>query len=185
MQVKGTAVKTTRDFMKNRFPELYNKWIDSLPPESKSIFTTTIDSSAWYPINEGYKIPVNSVIKLCYPNDSKKGADQLGSYSAETALKGVYKTFLLIASPQYLIRRASKIFTTYFNGSNIEVEEIDKQTVMFRIMNFDGIDENIEYRIAGWIRKALELANCKEPDYTIKKSLSRGDEVAEIHFFWH
>jgi hypothetical protein len=184
MQVKGTAIKSIRDFMKNRFPDMYNKWIDSLPPESKSIYTSILDASAWYPLNEGYKIPVAKIIELCYPDDFRKGADLMGSYSAEVALRGVYKTFLLIASPQYLVKRASNIFTTYFKPSEIEVTQINSNLIEFRIKSFDSIDENLEYRIAGWIRKALELANCKNPVYTINRSLAKGDSCTEIHFSW-
>lgn len=184
MQVKGTAIKSTRDFMQNRFPDLYSRWIDSLPKESRSVFTSTIDASSWYPIDEGYKIPVKKILELCYAEDFQKGADLIGSFSAESALRGVYKVFLLIASPQYLVQRASKIFTMYFNPSNIEANEIGSHAIEVRITAFDSIDENIEYRIAGWIRKVLELAHCKDPEYIIRKSLAKGDAYTEIHITW-
>ncbi len=184
MQVKGTAIKSTRDFMQNKFPDLYTRWIDSLPKESRSIFTSTIDASSWYPIDEGYKIPVKKILELCYADDYQKGADLIGSYSAESALRGIYKVFLLIASPQYLVQRASKIFTTYFDPSNIEAKQVNSHSIEVRISSFDSIDENIEYRIAGWIRKALELANCEEPQYIINKSLAKGDTCTEILITW-
>ena len=39
MQVKGTALRTTRDFVKTKFPDHYDKWLDSLPPESKKLYS--------------------------------------------------------------------------------------------------------------------------------------------------
>ncbi len=110
--------------------------------------------------------------------------NRLGSYSAETALKGFYKVFLLIASPQFLMQRASKIFTTFYNPSQVEAEITGPYSAILRVIQFEDIDETVEYRIAGWIRKALELANCREPGYEIKKSMAKGDAVTEIHFFW-
>lgn len=184
MQVKGTAVRTTRDFVKVRFPHLYNTWLESLPAASIQLFSGTVDATAWYPFKEGYMIPVSKIIELCYRNDHKTGGDELGSYSAETALKGFYKVFLLIASPHFLLQRASKIFTTFYEPAQIEASIIDPNTAIMRITQFEGIDEAVEYRIAGWIRKALELANCQGTTYEIKKFLSKGDDATEIHFHW-
>jgi hypothetical protein len=184
MQVKGTAVRTTRDFVKTNFPDSYNKWIDSLPPDSKKLFTATVDATAWYPLREGYSIPVGKIMDLYFNGNCKTGGDQLGSWSAEVGLKGFYKVFLLIASPQFLMQRASKIFTTFYEPSQVEAEIIGSNAAILRVTKFDEIDEALEYRIAGWVKKALELANCREPGYEIKKAMSKGDSVTEIHFHW-
>ena len=108
----------------------------------------------------------------------------MGSWSAEVGLKGFYKVFLLIASPQFLLQRASKIFTTFYEPSEVEASIIGSNDAILRIIKFDDIDEAVEYRIAGWTRKALELANCREPSYVITKALSKGDDSTEIHFHW-
>lgn len=184
MQVKGTALRTTRDFVKSRFPELFEKWINSLAPESKKIYSATIDATAWYPYREAYLLPVEKIMELCYRGDRKTGGDELGNWSAEVSLKGFYKVFLLIASPQFLLQRASKIFTTFYEPSEIEASITGSNDAILKIIKFENIDESIEYRIAGWIRKALELANCNSPRYEIKKFLSKGDDSTEIYFHW-
>jgi hypothetical protein len=184
MEVKGTALKTTRDFVKTKFPHLYERWLDSLTPESRNLFTTALDATAWYPLNEGYTVPVNKIIELCFDNDRKTGGEQIGSYSAETALRGFYRIFLLVASPQFLVQRASKIFTTYYYPSEVEAMEIDSNSAILRINRFDEIDETIEYRIAGWVKKALEMVSCREPEYLFQKALSKGDDATEILFSW-
>jgi hypothetical protein len=184
MEVKGTALKTTRDFIKTRFPDRYDQWLNSLTTESRKLYTTTLDATAWYPFKEGYSIPIKKIIELCYQADKKAGGVQLGRYSAETALKGFYKVFLLIASPQFLMQRASKIFTTYYKPSLVEAEITGPYSAILRVVEFDDIDEMVEYRIAGWILKALELANCRDAEYEIKKSMAKGDAVTEIHFHW-
>jgi hypothetical protein len=158
--------------------------MDSLPPESKKVYNSTLDATAWYGYKEGYGVPVNKIMEVCYRGDHKTGGDQLGSWSAELSLKGFYKVFLLIASPQFLLQRASKIFTTFYDPSEIEASIMGSNDAILRIVKFDQIDEAIEYRIAGWTRKALELANCKEPRYEIKSFLSKGDKSTEIYFHW-
>lgn len=184
MQVKGTALRTTRDFVRTNFPGSYDKWLNALTPESQKLFTSTLDATAWYSFKEGYAVPVGKIMEIFYNGDKKRGGEELGSWSAELGLKGFYKVFLLIASPQFLLQRASKIFTTYYEPSQVEASITDNNHAILRIVKFDDIDEAIEYRIAGWTRKALELANCKGPSYEIKKFLSKGDSSTDIHFTW-
>lgn len=184
VKVKGTALKTTRDFVKSKFPQQFNQWLNSLPPVSKAIYDSILDASGWYPLKDGYILPTRKIVEIFYANDAKKGGEDLGIFSAELALKGFYKVFLIIASPNFLMQRASKIFSTFYSPTEIKAEMINANAGLVRITQFEGIDAALEYRIAGWIRKALELANCKEPNYQIKKALSRGDTETEILYSW-
>jgi hypothetical protein len=184
MQVKGTALRTTRDFVKTKFPGSYEKWLDSLTPESKKLYSSTIDATAWYAFKEGYSVPVGKIMDICFHGDRKTGGDQLGCWSAEIGLKGFYKVFLLIASPQFLLQRAPKIFTTFYEPSEIEASITGSNDAILRIIRFEDIDEAVEYRIAGWTKKALELANCRDPQYEIRTFLSKGDKSTDIHFHW-
>lgn len=184
MNVKGTALTTTRDFVKTMFPGKFNEWLNSLPPVTKEFYTSTLDATRWYPLSDAYLVPINKVIDLCFEGNIPEGADTIGRYSADVALKGIYKVFLLVASPSYLIKRASKIFSTYYDPSEITVIEQDSRHAILRITKFDEIDLALEYRIAGWIKRALELANCREPFYEFGKRLSEGEEFTDIRFGW-
>jgi hypothetical protein len=184
MEVKGTAIKTTRDFIKTKFPEQYNAWFNTLPAESKALYEKALDATGWYPLNNAYIVPIHKVVEMFYNNDAKTGGEELGKYSAEIALKGFYKVFLLVASPTFLIQRASKIFTTFYQPSSIGVEVVNSNSAILKILQFEGIDLALEYRIAGWILKALELANCREPVYEIKLSLAKGEKETDILFCW-
>ncbi|MBN2274354.1 MAG: hypothetical protein JXR41_14430 [Bacteroidales bacterium] len=184
MEVKGTAIKTTRDFIKTRFPDRYKDWFNSLPDKSKALYETALDATGWYPLDDAYTCPINKAIEMFYPGDPKKGGEEIGKYSAEVALKGFYKVFLLVASPTYLIQRASKIFTTFYQPSKIEVEVVNSNSAILKIIDFEGIDEALEYRIAGWVLKAVEMANCKEPVYEMRSSLAKGDKETAIAYIW-
>jgi hypothetical protein len=184
MQVKGTALRTTRDFVKVNFPGSYDKWISMLSPDTQKIYTSIIDATAWYPFKEGYILPMNKIMELCFDNNHRVGGEQLGSWSAEVGLKGFYKVFLLVASPHFLMQRASKIFTTYYDPSEIDATIEDSNHAILRVLKCEDVTEVFEYRIAGWVRKALELANCKGPRYEILKAKSKGDLTTEIHFHW-
>jgi len=184
VKVKGTALKTTRDFVKSKFPQQFNQWLNALPSDSKAIYESVLDASGWYPLKEAYILPSRKIIEMFFSNDFKRGGEELGIFSAELALKGFYKVFLLIASPNFLMQRGSKIFSTFYSPTDIKAEMINANSGIVRITQFEGIDAALEYRIAGWIRKALELANCKDPNYQIKKAISKGDDETYILYTW-
>lgn len=184
MQVKGTGIKTTKEFVKSNFPQGYSSWISSLPQKSKELYTGNTEFTEWFSIKEAYIEPVEKIIELFYKSDAKAAGEGLGRFSAEYALKGVYKVFLLVASPQFLMKRATKIMTTYYQPCEISVAENGNKSVILTISKFDGINPALEYRIGAWCQKALELTNCRNPKYLIKKALTKGDAITEIHFNW-
>ncbi|MFO7659025.1 MAG: hypothetical protein R6W78_18345 [Bacteroidales bacterium] len=184
MNVKGTALTTTRDFVKKNFPDKYNEWLNCLPPKSKVFYSSSIDATKWYPLKESYLQAIECVINKFFNGDTAKGAEAIGRYSAEVALTGFYKVFLLIASPRFLMQRASKIFSTFYDPSEIVIVEEDSTHATIKIVKFDEIDLALEYRIAGWVKKAIEMANSKNPEYKFGKMLSKGDDCTEIKFGW-
>ena len=184
MQVKGTGIKTTKEFVKAKFEKGYKNWIESLPQKSKELYTDNTEFVSWYQIKEAYIDPVDKIIELFYNGDIKSGAEDIGRFSADFALKGVYKVFLIIASPQFLMKRATKIMTTFYQPCEITVAENGKKSVILTISKFDQINEALEYRVGAWCQRALELTSCKNVKYKIQKALTKKDSVTEIVFDW-
>ena len=183
MEVKGSAVISTSMFVKNKFSERFNEWIDALSPTAKNILTEPILPNEWYPLYEGLTEPTKKVCDIFY-NGDKKGAWELGRYSADMGLKRFYRIFLRFGSPHFMIKRASTIFSLYYNPSKmVGIKEGQKSGIM-KIVEFPEPDELIEFRVCGWIERALELTNCKNPVVKIAKSLTRGDEYTEISVKW-
>jgi len=184
MQVKGTGIKTTRDFVKTKFPTKYDGWLNTLPNQSKQLYTYALNVGDWYDIQIAYYHPVNKITELFYNNNSQIAGDELGRFSAESSLKGIYKVFLLVASPHYLMKRAANMMQAFYNPSEIEVAEASQKHVIFKIKKFDGINKTTEYRIAGWCARALELCNCQKVSYRFISHISSGQTETVIEFKW-
>jgi hypothetical protein len=183
MQIKGTAVKSIQQFVKDQFPARFDEWIKSLPPESQAIMGNAIYATDWYPITPAGIIPTKA-LKMFFNNDEKKAAWEAGRYSAEHSLKGIYKIFIQISSPTHIISRASKIFTSYYEPSELIVASSSKNQVILHILKFGLPNQLIEYRILGWMEKALELNQCQAIQIRQTKSLAKGDDKSEIIITW-
>lgn len=185
MEVKGIAIKTTRDYVKANYPNDYKRWLDELPVSVQENYKNLVDVSKWYELEENYLIPINKIAKLFFKGDECACGEAMGYYSADVALRGIYKVFLLMASPKYLMQRASKIIKTYYQPSQVEAESVSDRSAIIRITEFEAMDLALEYRFAGWCKRALELSNCSGVKYQINQSLAKGDSSTELQFFWN
>jgi len=184
MQVKGTSIITTRDFVKEKFPSQFNSWIKSLPPDTQRIYENAVRVSDWYDIKNAYYIPMDKIMEQFFNNNIQKGGEELGKFSASVALQGIYKVFLFVATPQYLMKRASRMVETFYTPSEVDVSESTSKSVVMKIIKFDGITKTLEYRFAGWCVRALELCNCKNITYRITSHISAGQPTTNIEFKW-
>ena len=184
MQVKGTSIKTTRDFVKTKFPNRFDEWIISLPKDSQILYLNTVKVGEWYDIRTAYYEPMAKIIELFYNHNAQKGGEDLGMYSAQVALTGIYQVFLLVANPQYLMKRASRMVETFYTPSEVEVSGANGKMAIMNIKKFEGITKPLEYRFAGWCVKALELCKCKNISYKITSHISAGQPTTTIEFMW-
>ena len=184
MQVKGIGIKTTRDFVKENFAHKYDLWLQSLPNESRKIYENNIGLADWYDAKYAYYIPFEKLLGFFYKNNFNEGADVVGRFSAEKALRGIYRVFLIAATPQYLMKKAVSMMNAYYKPANIDVNSYSRNQVTFYIHEFDGISEAMEYRMAGWCSRALELCGCDEVSYQFETQLSRKEANTVINFRW-
>jgi hypothetical protein len=183
MEIKGSAVKTIPDFLKKHHPEKFSAWLDALPEKSRLIFSEPVMSTDWYPLHEAGLIPTETLGQVIF-SDAFKGAWQCGRYSAESALTGVYKVFIKVASPFFIIDRAGRIFSTYYQPSSMEVVQKGDNFVKLHITRFEEPSALIEGRIGGWIERAMEIHGVGSVSVTIEKSMAHGDPITEILVKW-
>lgn len=183
MEIKGTAVRSIPEFVKEKYPSEFANWMKALPPESLKILTT-VRSTDWYPLKDAAIIPSEQVGKFFFNNDPNKGAWELGRYSASVALRGVYKLYVKFSSPSHIISRAGRIIAAYYSNSVLEVGEKRDKSVQLIITRFDMPSAVIEARIGGWIESALEISGCSNIEVEIPKSLSKGDTNTVIECKW-
>jgi len=183
MEIKGVAVKSTLEFVKQKFNTNYNEWLNNLPEESFSILTGNISNSKWYSFKYAQLIPTDSIIDNFYSSNIE-GAKEMGRFSAEIGLQGILKYFVKLGSPNFIISRATKVFQTYYKNSSIEIISSTKTSVIFKITDFNELDKYTEARISGWIEKALEISGCKDVKANIVNSIADGDDYSEIFITW-
>ena len=182
MEVKGSAVKSTSEFVKKYHTKDYSDWFNSLDKKTQDIIEN-ISVSKWYPINEGLIHPTKKIVEHFYNNDGK-GAQETGRFSADSGLNGIYKFFIKMGSPNFIISKSASVFGTYYKDAIMTVISKTSSSVILDISNFPEYHILIEQRIIGWIEKALELSGCINIKTNIVKSICSNDNSTELFITW-
>ena len=184
MEIKGTSVRGTFDFMKLRFPTHFDHWINEMPESAQNIMKNLILTSKWYPIEDGLIIPIETIGKLFYNGDSQYAAHYMGRCHAEITLTGIYKFFVQLNSPRFIISRGLEVMNTYFRPCTFEVKILETNVVIIQLQEYSNPHIIIEASIAGWTERAIEISGGKNVQTEIVKSLTRNDPYTEIVICW-
>ena len=154
-----------------------------LSPEAKNVYTYPIKKDEWFPLRQMMIEPTQLICDLFY-NKSLKGASDCGRFSAEIGLKGISKLLVKLSNPKIIINKASTIMSTYYRPSKLEVQEYSDGNGIVHITQFPESDSYIEYRIAGWMERALEISGCRNVDVNITRTLTKDDPYTEYRITW-
>jgi hypothetical protein len=100
-------------------------------------------------------------------------------------LNGVYKVFVKLATPQFIIGRAGKILPSYYDPAELAVQETGPKHVVLNITRLPVNDHVLEARIFGWIQKALEVTGCQNVQINPVKSMAKGDSITQLMITWN
>lgn len=161
----------------------YEAWRQKLSSAS-SLLLSSVSAANWYPVQPGVIAPTQLLCNMFYPN-KKEGALASGRYSAEVGLKGIYKVFVLVSSPSFLMKRAGRVLSTFYDPSDLKIISSTDKSMIIQFTQLPLKNELIEYRMVGWMEKALEICGCKNLALTIIKSMANGDAVFEVDITWN
>lgn len=184
MKIKGTALVALPLFIKKKFgPAGLEKWLSALSPSIKKTYSERNKPYEWYPLEDVYLEPVRKMCDLFYAGNLH-GAWELGRFDAENALNTVYRLFLMLGSPQYLIKKASTLFPTYYQGSQVEILDLSKGKSRLRISNYGQMNKVNENTIGGWIERGMELSGAKNIKLSFVAAKVDGQDVVDIFGSW-
>jgi hypothetical protein len=185
MQVSGKVLIQMPKFITKHFgKEGLDRWLEAISVEAHRVFIFSIKTSDWFPMQETLIKPLANIAQLFYNWDIKAAAWDLGRFSADASLKNVYKIFIKLGSTQLFFNKSSEFLTSSYRPCSVEIVDIKDNGGIFRITEFPEMDKAIEYRISGWVQRALEINGRKDIKIEIPKSITDFKPYSEFHVSW-
>lgn len=180
MEIKGVAIQATKQFIIEKFGEKeFLRWLESLSPEAKTVYSKDILPNVWYPLTKICSEPRQKMCDLFYGKDIK-GCIELGEFSARYSLKGVYKILIVITTTSYLVKKVAQTSSMYYKPSKYVVVSDKDKKVVIHIEDFPEPSKAIEYTNLGYLKGALEICGYKGVKVQLTKSLTNGDVYSEL-----
>src|SRR5512135_992652 len=121
MEAKGTVLQSIPKFVQKRFgDEAVQHWLARLSPEAREVYANPIMASMWYPLIATIAEPTEAICDLFFGGDMK-GAWESGRFSAEEALRGIYKIFVIVGTPQTILKKGATAMAMLYRPSEIQV----------------------------------------------------------------
>ena len=183
IQIKGTAVLDTIRLVKERVgDDGYRKVVGLLHEETKKVFESEVFSSSWYPLDA-----FTNFLEVEIRESAGGNAEVLikGSEAVvERQLRGIYKVFVKLGSPEFVLKRIAAVHATYFNGVDIKVEMMGPGKATIRYTGYEKQHRIIGYAIIGFFRKALEISGAKNVEARFATPIEEGKGYAELAISW-
>ena len=150
VQIKGTALKEAVEQVKAHAGlDAFENILRQLDAESRKIIESDLVSSNWYALDHFARFleVQNRVLAGGKEEMIIRGAEAAN----ERQLRGVYKAFVKVGSPEFVIERLAAVHATYFQGVTIEVQ-------LQALLPLGNSLDNGDVAIQGQICEALDSA---------------------------
>ncbi len=109
---------------------------------------------------------------------------QISDYTAQNALKGIYKIFIKVATPQFLLNRSRSFVTTFYKDTSIDITISEKNEGELKYCGFDTNYELIMHRIAGWINSSMSFTRAENVVTKLVNITKNGDYTFSVNVKW-
>ena len=110
-------------------------------------------------------------------------ARRAGRAAASDAFSGVYRVFALVLTPEKLLEKAARIWSSLYNRGEMVVESRTAHSAHIRLMNFPSEEAGCA-RITGWIERMVELTGVRNPRIVQTHCFTRGAPACEWDIQW-
>lgn len=183
VEIKGSAVLDSITGIKKRDGErAYEEIVSLLDDETRRMFQGTVSASSWYSLDLFLRF---LMVEL---NQSAAGNQEVlvtrSEKVVERQLRGVYKIFVKMGSPEFLMKRIAAVHATYFNGVGIDFKLIGPGNAIIRYTGFEPQHRLIGFTLIGFFRKALELSGATDRNVRFITPIEAGKGFAELSVSW-
>jgi hypothetical protein len=183
VQIKGSAIQETINQVKRRSGEdAFQKILELLDEEARNVFKSEIYSSSWYSLDFFTRFLELEIRLLA---EGKEEMVTRGSEAViERQLRGIYKAFVKLGSPEFVIKRIAAVHATYFQGVPIEVKLPGKGQAWIKYTGFEKQHRIMGFAIIGFFKKALEISGANDVVIHFATPIEEGKGYSELSISW-
>lgn len=184
LHIKGTAVLGTVDAICARAgKEELERILGHLDEQTREIFQGSISPSSWYSCDAFARFLEADIRETAGGNEEE--LIRRSEAVIEKQLNGIYKIFVRLGSPEFVIRRIAAVHSTYFDGVQIIAEMKGPNSATLQYVGFSREHRILEFVIIGFFKKALEICGAKRVEARFSVPMEAGEKFCELSLVWN
>lgn len=181
--IKGSAVlDTVRALRKRSGDEGFARMVAALDDEARALFQGAILPTSWYPLDAFVRL-LDADLRETAGGDERELIART-EWLVEKQLRGIYRLFVKLGSPEFVLKRISLVHMTYYNGVHLETRSLTPGNAVFRYTGFDRRHRLIGNSIIGFYKKALEMSGAKDVRAAFATPIGDEKGYAELAVTW-
>ena len=181
--IRGVSLISSVKYITTNFGDGgFTKIVDSLEPEDRDILRSKLHPMNWYPVKM-YSAFIAAADKIFGKGDLGM-CFEIGKYSAEDTFSGLYKVFLEMGNPHFIIRRGHIAWRTIVDTGELEIEQAGDKFVKLKITGFEEPTKPFCVKIAGYFSKVLEMSGAKNVRIKEDKCAADNCPACEYQMEW-
>ncbi len=184
VEIKGSVVGDAIKIIKSKYGEqTLNTVFGLLKPETCAVFDSKrVIPMNWYALDDFIKFLEADLKVTSNGNEEdliKRSEDLIGAQ-----LTGIYKIFVKLGSPEFVLTRIATVNQTYFRGVTVEVNLPAPRNAVVRLTGFAKEHRLIGLSIIGFYKKALEVSGAKNIKAEYTTSIEEDKGFCELDLRW-
>ena len=182
IEIKGSAITARVRYVRETYGEGGVRAVrDALRPEHRTVLEGRVLPHEW--------VPFALFTDLCVEVDRRFGKGdmavcrEMGRYAARVNLPTLYRIFYALGSPEFILRRAGKVWAVHYSSGRMETTFADKVGVKeVRLSIVDFADPHIAHcqSVLGWAEESVVLSGGKEMKGSMLSCRAQGASTCEL-----
>jgi len=183
VEIKGVSLRATLAFLAERGGDAAEA-LAKLPEDLRGALSKPVLASSYYPFE--HLIALQDAVVRTLGGDRRSLLFELGRFAARDAMTTVYKIFLKVGSPEFILGKSGRIVSTYLRGpvGRLELVEREKGHVRMTMERFPGGHADFCRRLDGFNTALLELSGAKEIRLVHASCCYTGGQICEWVAYW-
>ncbi len=181
--VKGSAIRdTVRAIRKRSGDEEYGRILSTLDEEARALLGGDIVATNWYPLDPFLRF-LEADLRETAGGDEAALIERTEAL-IERQLRGIYRLFVRLGSPEFVLKRISIVHQTYYRGVDLETTSLAPGRAVLRYTGFEPRHRLVGYSLIGFFRKALHISGAKDVQASFTVPIEAGRGYAELVVTW-
>jgi len=184
VEIKGSVVGDSVKIIKSRYGEkAYETVLGLLKPETRAVFDTgSLVPMNWYSLDAFVEF-LEMDLKVTSKGDEQELIKRSEAL-IEQQLSTIYKVFIKLGSPDFVLSRIATINQTYFRGVGVEISFPCPGSAVVKLTGFSKQQRLIGLSIIGFYRKALDVSGAKDIKAAYTTSIEEDKGYCELALSW-